>query len=350
MAKKHIRHVRHHAKKHEEAHRSLKDLLSRALHTEKVWDIFVGTFVVAILTIAIFFNWGNIVSFFGGSGEEAQEIAEEEQTTSFYGFQTGVLATYQINGQTADQYIRFIRQIPGGGYEKGLEAASAVGDAQKAEAEERQDAFMGSIMLSTELSKGYHLTPVRTARSLQKSVLATYYLGEKTINIDSTLQTDARLLSQINNALSVDVFAYLNQSANRADSLDNYVNLLETLNQKAIERTADLTSVINFLNANFQSQEQVVNVTEENFFANLEIFDGENAEEELGRFIGLQQEQSEIRAKMGAYDGLKSYYEFFLPRLDNLIRAIKANRDPLIAGVKVVEIQNMTLPLIIREQ
>ena len=348
MAKKHIRHVRHHAKKHDEAHKSLKELLSRALHTEKVWDVFVGTFVVAVLSIALFFNWGNIVSFFGAS-DEIQEIAQEQAESMVHGFQSGVLAVYQINGQTADQYIRFIRQIPGGGYEKGLETATAIGQAQQAEAQERQDAFLGSVMLSTELSKGYHLTPVRTAKSLQKSVLATYYLGEKTISIDSTLQTDARLLSQISNALSVDVFQYLNQSANRADALDNYLNLLETLNQKAIARSLDLASVVNFLQANFQSQEQVINVTEENFFANLEIFDGENAEEELSRFIGLEQEQSEVRAKMGAYNTLKDYYEFFLPRLDNLIRSIKANRGPLIAGVKVVEIQNMTLPLIIRE-
>ena len=213
----------------------------------------------------------------------------------------------------------------------------------------QQNSLIASITLSTELSKGYHLTPVRKAGSLQKSVLSTYYLGEKTININSTLQTDARLLSKINNALSVDIFAYLNQSDHRADSLDNYLHLLETLSNKSSARNQDLISMINFLENNFQSQEVSIKLTEENFFENLKIFDGENAEEELGRFIGLQQGQTEVKAKIGAYKGIKSYYDFFQPKLDNLIRAIKANRDPLIAGVKVVEIQNMTLPLIIRE-
>ena len=348
MTRKHIRHVRHHARKHEEAHQRLKELLSRALHTEKVWDIFVGTFVVTIASIIIFMSWSKITGFFSGSEPEVPE--QEEVLRTIHGFQSGVLATYQINGQTADQYIRLIRQIPGGGYAKGLEAAKAVGEAQEEVAELRQDAFMGSILLSTELSKGYHLTPVRNARSLQKSVLSTYYMGEKTVSIDSTLQTDARLLGQISNTLSVDVFAYLNQAENRSDALDNFINLLETLNTKALARTQDLTSVINFLQANFQSQEVTIGLTEAAFFENLGIFDGENAEEELGQFIGLQKEQSEVRAKMGAYEGLRDYYEFFLPKLDNLIRAINANRDPLIAGVKVVEIQNMTLPLIIREK
>ena len=355
MTRKNIKHVRHHARKHEEAHSRLKELLSRALHIEKVWGIFVNTFVIAIVTIVLFFNWGNIKGFLTGSEPEAmptgRQVPKQEETLkTIHGFQSGVLATYQINGQTADQYVRFVRQIPGEGYAKGLEASQAIGSSQAEVAEVRQNAFLGSILLSTDLSKGYHLTNVRKAMSLQKSILSTYYLGEKTINIDSTLQTDARLLSQISNTLSVDVFAYLNQADNRSDALDNYINLQKTLNTKAINRAQDLTSVINFLNANFQSQAITIKLTEDAFFKNLDIFDGENAEEELGNFIGLQKEQTEVKAKMGAYEGLRDYYEFFLPKLDNLIRSIKANRDPLIAGVKVVEIQNMTLPLIIRER
>ncbi|MFH0838521.1 MAG: hypothetical protein V1880_04625 [Patescibacteria group bacterium] len=348
MIKKYLRQVRHHARKHEESHLRLKKLLARALHTEKVWDIFIVTFVATVITIAIFLNWGNITGFFTGSEPETGK--QEETVKNIHGFQSGVLATYQINGQTTDQYIRYIRQIPGGGYEKGLDTSKAVGTVQEETTKKSQDAFFSSILLSTDLSKGYHLTPVRKAGLLQKSVLATYYLGEKTINIDSTLQTDARLLGQINNALSVDIFQYLNQAQNRADALDNYLNLLDIMNSKAIQRSQELTSVINFLQANFQAKEITVGLTEDAFFENLKIFDGENAEEELGRFIGLQKEQSEVRAKIGAYEGLKGYYEFFLPKLDNLMRAIKANRDPLIAGVKVVEIQNMTLPLIIREK
>lgn len=352
MTRKHFRHVRHHARKHEEAHLRLKELLSRVLYTEKVWDIFVGTFVITIASIIIFLDWSNIIGFFRGSETEKETtvIQQEETIKNVHGFQSGILATYQINEQTVDQYIRYIRQIPGGGYEKGMTAGQAIGNSQTEATENRQEAFMASIMLSTELAKGYHLTPVRNARSLQKSVLATYYLGEKTINIDSTLQTDARLLGQISSTLSVDVFAYLNQAENRSDALDNFIHLLETLQIKAQERTADLTSVINFLTANFQSQEITIGLTEDAFFGNLEIFDGQNAEDELGKFIGLQKEQSEVRAKIGAYEGLKGYYDFFLPKLDNLLRSIKANRDPLIAGVKVVEVQNMTLPLIIRER
>ena len=349
--KKHIRHVREHAKKHDEAHFSLKKLLSRELHDEKFWDAFISTFVIAIATIAIFLNWGNITSFFGAGEDEPMVATQEDVMLEIHGFQTGILATYQLNGQAADEYIRVIRHIPTDGFEQGIKTVEAVGQQQEQVEEAKQQAFLGSIFLSTDLSKGGHLTSLRDgARTLQKSILTTFYLGEKTVDINSTVQTDTKLLARMSNTLSVDIFAYLNQSDNRADTLDNYLNLLETLRDKAQARSMELTSQINFLSANFQAQEKSIKLSEDAFFENIKIFDGQNAETQLAQFIGLEQEQSEVRAKMGAYKGLKDYYDYFLPLINNLITAIRANRDPLIAGVKVVEIQNMTLPLIIRER
>ena len=360
---KHIRHIRHQARKHHEAHERLKDLLKRTLYTEKFLGTFLTTFVIAIISIILFMNWGNIAGFFGSLSdktkteseiiEKIEEKAEEkkEEAINFNGFQKGVVAIYQINGQTADQYIRYVRQIEGQGHMIGIQAAESIGKASEKETEKRQEALMGSIFLSTDLSKGNHLTALREGgRMLQRSILATFYLGEKTVDITSSLQTDSKMLKQISNTLSVDIFAYLNQSDDRATSLDNYIHLLEAHLENAQRRSAELSSKINFLSQNFEAQERSIGLTEEAFFENLQIFNGENAEVELADFIGLQQEQTEVRAKIGAYQKLKDYYDFFIPRLENMLKSIKANRDPLIAGVKVVEIQNMTLPLIIRER
>ncbi len=324
--------------------------MSRAVHTEKIWDIFVGTFVVAIITIVLFLNWGNISSFFGGGDDEILSPDKKNITTEVNGFRTGILAIYKLNSQASDEYIRIIRQIPTGGFDRGIKTVDAVSRQQEIVRDAGQQAFMESIFLSTDLSKGGHLTSVRDgAKALQKSVLTTFYLGEKTVDINSTVQTDTKLLAQMSNTLSVDIFAYLNQSDSRADTLDNYLNLLRILREKATVRSRELSSQINFLQANFQAQEKSIKLTEDAFFENIKIFDGQNAEVQLAGFIGLEKEQSEVRAKMGAYQGLKDYYDHFLPLINNLITAIQANRDPLIAGVKVVEIQNMTLPLIIRK-
>ena len=157
-------------------------------------------------------------------------------------------------------------------------------------------------------------------------------------------------MSQIKNALTVDLFQYLNQAVNRSDALNEYLNLLNTLKNKTDQRITDLGYKIAFLSTNVKGQETEISTSEKTFFDNLKMFNGPNAEEELAKFIGLRQSQAEVRAKSGAYDSLQKYYLFFRPKLDNLIKSITANRDPLIAGVKVVEIQNMTLPLIIQQR
>ncbi len=339
-----IHHVRHHAIKHHEAHMRLKELLRYPIHREGVWHIFLTTFFVAILSVVIFLNWGKILNFF--------TPAPNPQLPEVHGFQSGILGNYKIDGQAADIYRNYLAQIPASGHMLGVEIVHLIGGQKETPPTLfPENAIENSVWLTNMLSTGQQMTKLEQKRSmsLQKSMLTTYYLGEKTVDINSTLETDTQLLSKIDNALAVDLFQFLNQSENRADTLTNYTNLLSILLEKCDQRIQDLQYKIDFLNSNFQSQEATIKQSEQAFFDHLKIFNGPNAEEELGKFIGVQQAEVEVRAKIGAYQSLQDYYKFFRPTLENLITAIKANRDPLIAGVKVVEIQNMTLPLIIKQ-
>jgi len=209
-----------------------------------------------------------------------------------------------------------------------------------------------AVWMTNYLSLGGHLTSLRTSqtRALQKSILTTYYLGEKTVDANEAFTQDFQVLKSLNNTLSVDVFQYLNQAQNRADALDEYVNLLEALQEQSQKRITEIEGTLRFLEGDFQTQEQALQLSEADFFNNLQAFNSPDAEKQLNEFIGLQASQSETRAKIGAYISIRDYYRFFLPRLNNLVTAVKVNRDALVAGVKVVEIQNMTLPLIIRQR
>jgi hypothetical protein len=344
MQKPSIHHVRYHAQKHNEAHLRLKELLQYPIRHERVWHIFATTFFVTLITITIFLNWGRIMDFFAKA--PAAELPQ------VHGFQSGALSNYKVDIEAADINRRYMTSIPSQGHITGVQATEIIGTKETESVVFSENTLQNSIWLTNMLSTGQHLTRLEQerARAFQKSLLATYYLGEKTIDINSTLQTDTQILSKIDNALSVDLFQYLDQSVNRADTLNNYLDLLMILLEKCNERIGDLQSKIDFLSANFTSQETRIVQSEQVFFDNLKIFQGENAEEELGNFIGVREAQVEVKAKIGAYQGLQNYYKFFQPKLDNLITAIRANRDPLIAGVKVVEIQNMTLPLIIKQQ
>ncbi|MFH1012226.1 MAG: hypothetical protein V1760_00550 [Candidatus Peregrinibacteria bacterium] len=341
--REHKEYIRHHAHKHHEQHLKLKELLRHIPPKEKVWGTFLTTFAIAMVAIGIYANWGKIVEAF------TPELAPPPPQT--HGFKTGVNASIKVEKQAENEYRNLLASIPTAGGMAGIKTSHLL--SQKTTPPiNYEESVRKTVQTTTELSTGQHLTklPQKQVQGLSKSVLATYYLGEKTISMDSVLKNDTQILGQMNNALSVDLFDYLNQSASRADSLNGYLNLLETLAKKAESQITDLNSKIAFLQTNFQTQEGQIQRNEEAFFQNLQIFNGPNAEENLKQFIGLQENNVEIKAKIGAYQGLRDYYLFFQPRLTNMITAIRANRDALIAGVKVTEIQNMTLPLIIRER
>ncbi len=349
MTERH-KHIKDHAGQHHHAHESLHELLSREVKqvekkAEKVWPTFLATFIVVLVALTVFNRASEIKQFF--ATKEATEIV----SVTSAGFQKGVVSVYRVEDQATRVYRNYLAQIPSDGYLKGVEATSGAGKGQVTITDApTSTGIEEAIKLTNTLSEGQHLTNVDQAqtKALQKSILATYYLGERTSTVNSTIQNDTVLLGKINNALQTDLFQYLNQADNRADALASYTALLRRLNFEANSRINELNSNINFLSANFEATQAGLNVSEEAFFDNLQRLDGPNAEEELAQFIGFQEQTAEIRAKMGAYVTLRDYYDILGPQLENLITAIEANRDALIAGVKVVEIENMTLPLIER--
>ena len=345
---KRLKHVRHQARKHSEAEQRLNWLLSRYVpKKEKVWTVFLATFIFVLLTLLLFRNWARIVDWL------QPEIKIPTQTLETHGSKTGVVAVYRVEGQAVIEgqkkvNVTDVTVSPTTVSHIGSPIGSPMGNFPKAS----EGVLKDVVWITNYLGRGQHLTRLEQgkAQSLLKSIVATVYLGEKTVDINATLALDTKLLSQIKNALSVDLFQYLNQAVNRADALNEYLNLLKVLKSKTDQRITDLGYKVAFLSANVKGTESEIGTSEKAFFENLKIFNGPNAEEELAKFVGLRQSQAEVRAKAGAYDSLKKYYEFFRPKIDNLIRAITLNRDPLITGVKVVEIQNMTLPLIIQQR
>ena len=342
--KKHIEHIRHHANKHHENHLKLKDLLALPLKKEKMLSTFIVSFFITLISITLYMNWGNVINFF--TPETPKELPK------VHGYQTGAIGTYRIERQTSKENKNYLASIPSLGHSTGVKASQIIGENEENKVEWNKNTLENTIWITNMLSHGQHLTKLKnsSAQALQKSILTTFYLGEKTIDINSVLISDTKILEQISNALSVDIFQYLNQSTNRSNTLDEYIKLIEILSGKCDERINELESKIVFLSGNYRSQESEIKYSEEMFFENLRLLNGENAEDELGKFIGVREKQVEVKAKIGTYTKLQEYYKFFKPRLENLLKTIKLNRDPLIAGVKVVEIQNMALPLIIKEK
>lgn len=347
MQKPHLDAIRHHAHRQEKAHHRVKNTLKSVSEGRRsaptFWTAFLGTLLVA----TVYLNWNQITGFFTPTTKPAAS-----ETANIHGFKTGAVAIYRINTQQNKEKDIYLSRIPTQGGTAGVIAAGKAGQSGWLSAPTVKQGFKTAAWITNYLSLGQHLTQLKASqtRILQKSVLTTYYLGEKTVDTDGAFAQDFKMLKSLNNALSVDVFQYLNQAQNRSDALDEYLHLLEALQSQSQKRIAEIQGTLRFLQSDFANQETGLERSEADFFNNLQNFNAPNAEQQLNEFIGLQAAQSETRAKIGAYVSIRDYYNFFLPRLNNLVVAIQANRDALIAGVKVVEIQNMTLPLIIRQR
>lgn len=343
----HLKQVHHYAEEHEKAHERLKKMVSgQNVIKEKVFPIFIATFVIALLSILIFRNWGNIIELVKKGPSKPAVTIETD------GIKTGVKSVYAIDKQANFDYRTLLSSVLTLGSIKAVEANVDFGAERGVKQADIGELLKDSVWLTNYLSTGQHLTKMQQSRAkaLTKSILSTYYLGEKTVDIDSALQTDAQILSKIKNTLSVDLFQYLDQASNRSDALDEYQNLLKVLINKTDQRITDLNSKIAFLESNYKARTTEIKTSESEFFKSLQIFDGPDAEDELKKFIGLREDEVEIKAKLGAYKSLRGYYKFFKPKLDTMAKAVSTNRSALIAGVKVVEVQNMTLPLIIKEK
>ncbi|QQR84056.1 hypothetical protein IPJ72_02585 [Candidatus Peregrinibacteria bacterium] len=352
--------IRHWAQKHDEQHQTIKKrVLSSTATSEKLLKLFLITFLLVFATVAGIKHGKGIWEQWQSTADKPSEVKQEEEIppplpsefVSSNGFKTGVLSFYKINHQIQVLRQQVIDQISTKGSVLGIKTAQILSEPAPEAPPSEPGEFKNGLWITNYLGTGQSLTRLKQGNAglILKSMVTNYYLGERTQVIDSTLEKDTRLLSQINNAVSVDLFQYLNRAVSRADALDEYISLLNQLKKRSEARINDLTSKINFLSQNVIGTEQRATQFEDQFFQKLEQFNGKDAWQDYNQFVSLSEGQVETRAKMGTYRTLKEYYEYFQPTLNNLILSVEVNRDALIAGVRVVEIENMQLPLIIRE-
>lgn len=163
-----IKSIHHHAKKHQEAHLRLKDLLRNAPNPEKVWPTFIVTFAFALFSILIFTNWGSIIEAFKPGPKPPAQIVQTR------GFQTGMLSVYKVEKQATDIKRRVIASVPAKGSLIGTQASRGFGyppkdiiDVQTEPIPFRDPTatFKESIELTNYLSTGQHLTMLPQARS-----------------------------------------------------------------------------------------------------------------------------------------------------------------------------------------
>lgn len=156
-------------------------------------------------------------------------------------------------------------------------------------------------------------------------------------------------LQMIYSGTNQDIFELLDQSKERATSLENYIDRLKYL--QALGKTnIDKLQVQNRqIEQEFINAENNRDAFEEEFFVDLGNLDGNASSTSLNDYINHAQIVVNLRAKFRARERLIDYYSQVLEDLALRITDIEFNKEAIVKGVKIIDIQGSDLNLIIDE-
>jgi hypothetical protein len=162
----------------------------------------------------------------------------------------------------------------------------------------------------------------------------------------------ARLMddfSDLYNAMQVDVPRMLDQSRNRAASLEQYQTELNHLLFVGRQNVAQLEVESDTLLEKFSAVEDEKDLLEVQFFEEMRNLDSNGSVGALNQFIVQGQEVVELRADYLARQKLQYFYQIVMEDMEIRILDINLNEEALVKGVKVVNISGSDINLIIDE-
>lgn len=166
----------------------------------------------------------------------------------------------------------------------------------------------------------------------------------------SQIQRFTADLEQLYRLYQSDVRAMLDTSNNRTVTLNQYLVDLRALYNHNFANYGEIGRIKDAFGARFNTLQPQKEASEVEFFTQVRGFNGAAAEKELLHFIELSQKQVDDKAKYFAFSKLESMYEVILPPFKKRIEDIELNREALLSGVQVVDVQGSDLNLIVGEE
>lgn len=157
------------------------------------------------------------------------------------------------------------------------------------------------------------------------------------------------VVSELKNVYNTDIYAYLDKSTNRQARLDEFIKEMASLNEKGLAIYEQLGNDIDVLNINLTSLAAERDLHEVEFFRILNQLEGNASVVEFENFLVFENKVQRIKARLGAYQALRSMYKVLLEATVPRLEDIKANKEALVKGIRVFDIQgsdiNAILPL-----
>ncbi len=202
--------------------------------------------------------------------------------------------------------------------------------------------------ISSQIGQGGDLLPGKLQKTVGyfSGMSVAYLVGEEG-NVDpSLIFDDVQRIGHMAAILEHDLPGFLNESTNRSDGLDVFLEELVTQRNIAIARQDIVSSqivVLNNAHTAIQDQGAVLKTQMLNSIDQKLSFASEDS---LQKLLLLKNKEGELLTKITALQRISDRYKLALGLLTNKIEFVSANRDALIKGVKVVDIKDPQVKLI----
>lgn len=169
----------------------------------------------------------------------------------------------------------------------------------------------------------------------QSPPLSSHYLAYELSFLQKTI-----------NSMEVDLLQYLKNNQDRRSTLNKHLEYLKDLERTLNERQSRLAAEIILLNTSNNQLSQKIKDNEDIFFRALPEFQINSAVSAYEQFIETSKKEVAVRAHLGALQWIESGYQNAMNILPKLISAIEQNKEALIQGIVVTEIENIDLGII----
>ena len=156
-------------------------------------------------------------------------------------------------------------------------------------------------------------------------------------------------LKQIRDVYEIDINLFLDSSTDRRGTVNGLISQMKLLHQAAIDAIPQVEMRQLEIQGEFDRVTAEKQVQEDLYFVTLNNNDGIAADRHLNNFIRLARESVDFRARYRALDEVRELLVQYASALDTRIRDVELNREALVKGVRVVDVEGSDIDLIIPE-
>lgn len=218
-----------------------------------------------------------------------------------------------------------------------------------ASAQSDDSAFDGySLGMSSSMKIQNALFPYKTDLKLQsyRTGIESSIIFSKPLIKEHLLSHEIALVKKALFSMETNIPQYLRSQDNKRAALRNHIVFLNKLLVLLKQRSYKIKKELAQLDIQNKRNESIIASSEKEFFRALNQFEVNLSADRFDVFVESSQSNIQIRAYLGAFHQIDEWYQNLIPQLEKLIFAIEENKEALVQGITVTDIENIDLGII----